>query len=173
MRQHHSTRPNRVRLSVRGKLGLLASTSLLLGALPSSPASAACVLSTSPGDDTVICDSGTAVGNLIDTGGNNTLLFPAGGTGQITGNVTYGAGADRIEMQSGTITGAVDQGDGQDSFVIGGGTVNGNVQQGAGIDNFQMSGGQIGSLNQGDALDTFFMSGGRIVDFFDDGDQAS
>ncbi len=172
MRQHHSTRPDRVRLSVRGKLGLLASTSLLLGLLPLSPASAACVLSTSPGDDTVICDSGTAVGNLVDTGGNNTLVFPAGGTGQITGDVTYGAGADRIEMQSGTITGTVDQGDGDDNFVIGAGTVNGNVQQGAGIDNFQMSGGQIGSLNQGNQIDTFFMSGGRIVDFFDDGDQA-
>ena len=172
MRQPVSARRDRASISLRGKLGLLASTSLFLGFLPAAPASAACALSSSPGNDTVICDSGTTVGNLVDNLGDNTLLFPAGGSGQITGNVTYGAGADRIEMQSGTITGTVEQGDGQDSFVIGAGTVGGNVQQGAGIDNFQMSGGQIGSLNQGDGLDTFVMSNGRIVDFFDDGDQA-
>ncbi|MCG7509323.1 autotransporter outer membrane beta-barrel domain-containing protein, partial [Mesorhizobium sp. IRAMC:0171] len=151
---------------------MLASTSLFLGFFPAAPASAACVLSTSPGNDTVICDSGTTVGNLTDASGDNTLRFPAGGTGQITGNVTYGPGADRIEMQSGTITGTVEQGAGQDSFVIGAGTVTGNVQQGIDIDDFQMTGGQIGSLNQGDGLDTFFMSNGRIVDFFDDGDRA-
>lgn len=172
MRQTVSTRQVRAGISLRGRLGLLASTSLFLSLLPVGPASAACVLSSTAGDDTVICDSGTTVGNLVDTSGNNTLLFPTGGTGQITGNVTYGVGADRIDMQSGIITGTVEQGDGVDSFVIGAGTVNGNVQQGAGIDDFQMTGGQIGSLNQGDGLDTFFMSNGRIVDFFDDGDRA-
>lgn len=172
MQQCISAATRQARISAVRKLTLQASTSLLLSLTPLSPAAAACILSASPGNDTVVCDSGTAVGNLVDTLGNNTLLFPAGGTGQITGNVTYGAGADRIEMHSGTITGTVDQGDGPDAFIISAGTVIGNVQQGGGIDDFQMTGGQIGSLNQGDARDTFFMSAGRIVDFFDDGDYA-
>jgi outer membrane autotransporter protein len=103
------------------------------------------------GDDTFICDSGTAAG-LTDTQGNNSLQLPAGGTGTIEGAVTFGPGADRIDIQSGTITG--------------------NVQQGSGIDDFRMTGGVIQSLNQGDNLDTFFMSEGRIIDAFDDGDRA-
>ena len=131
-------------------LGLLASTTLTL--LPGSQAFAACVLSPPAGNTAYVCDSGDSGGSLTDTSGDNTLTFPSGGTGQISGNVTFGPGADRIDMQSGTVTG--------------------NVQQGAGIDDFNMSGGQIGSLNQGDGLDTFTMSGGRIVDFFDDGDHA-
>ncbi|TIV25014.1 MAG: autotransporter outer membrane beta-barrel domain-containing protein, partial [Mesorhizobium sp.] len=151
-------------------LGLLASTALTL--LPGSQAFAACVLSPPAGNTAYVCDSGDSGGSLTDTSGDNTLTFPSGGTGQISGNVSFGAGTDRIDMQSGTITGTVDQGDGTDFFTIGAGTVAGNVQQGAGIDDFNMSGGQIGSLNQGDGLDTFTMSGGRIVDFFDDGDHA-
>ncbi len=151
-------------------ISLLATTALVL--LPDSAALAACVLVPSAGNTTFTCDSGDSGGSLTDTSGDNTLTFPAGGTGQVSGNVTFGAGTDRINMQSGTITGAVDQGDGTDFFSIGGGTVTGNVQQGAGIDDFNMSGGQIGSLNQGDGLDTFTMTGGRIVDFFDDGDNA-
>ncbi|TIQ33252.1 MAG: autotransporter outer membrane beta-barrel domain-containing protein [Mesorhizobium sp.] len=139
---------------------LLATTAFAL--LPNSTAFAACVLAPTAGNDAFICDSGDSGGSLTDTGGNNTLTFPSGGTGQISGNVTFGAGADRIDMQSGTITGTVDQGDGTDFFTIGAGTVAGNVQQGAGIDDFNMSGGQIGSLNQGDGLDTFTMTGGRI-----------
>ncbi len=131
-------------------IGLLASTALTL--LPGSEAFAACIFAPTPGNDTFICDSGDSGGSLTDTGGDNTLTFPAGGTGQISGNVTFGPGADRVNIQSGTVTG--------------------NVQQGAGIDDFNMSGGQIGSLNQGDGLDTFTMSGGRIIDFFDDGDHA-
>lgn len=130
--------------------GLLASTALTL--LPGSQAFAACVLSPPAGNTAYVCDSGDSGGSLTDTSGDNTLTFPSGGTGQISGNVTFGPGADRVDMQSGTVTG--------------------NVQQGAGIDDFNMSGGQIGSLNQGDGLDTFTMSGGRIVDFFDDGDHA-
>lgn len=126
----------------------------------------------SAGNTTFTCDSGDSGGSLTDTSGDNTLNFPAGGTGQVSGSVTFGIGTDRINMQSGTITGTVDQGDGTDFFTIGGGTVAGNVQQGNGIDDFNMSGGQIGSLNQGDGLDTFTMTGGRIVDFFDDGDHA-
>jgi len=140
--------------------------------LPNSAALAACVLIPSAGNTTFTCDSGDSGGSLTDASGDNTLTFPAGGTGQVSGNVVFGAGTDRINMQSGTITGTVDQGDGTDFFTIGGGTVTGNVQQGAGIDDFNMSGGQIGSLNQGDGLDTFTMTGGRIVDFFDDGDRA-
>ncbi|MEO5758811.1 MAG: autotransporter outer membrane beta-barrel domain-containing protein [Mesorhizobium sp.] len=149
---------------------LLATTSLTL--LFNSGSFAACLLVPSAGNDTYICDSGNSGGSLNDLGGDNTLTFPASGTGQVSGSVTFGIGSDRIDMQSGTITGAVDQGGGADFFTIGAGTVAGNVQQGAGIDDFRMTGGQIGSLNQGDALDTFFMSGGRIVDFFDDGDRA-
>lgn len=140
--------------------------------LPNSAAFAACVLVPSPGNNNFICDSGNSGGSLTDTGGDNTLTFPTSGTGQISGNVTFGVGTDRIDMQSGTITGTVDQGGGTDFFTIGAGAVGGNVQQGAGIDDFAMSGGQIGSLNQGDGLDTFTMTGGRIVDFFDDGDRA-
>lgn len=149
---------------------LLATTSFAL--LPNSAAFAACVLVPSAGNSTFICDSGDSGGSPTDTTGDNTLTFPAAGTGQVSGSVTFGAGTDRINMQSGTITGAVDQGDGTDFFTIGAGTVAGNVQQGSGIDDFNMSGGQIGSLNQGDGLDTFTMTGGRIVDFFDDGDHA-
>ncbi|WP_217571151.1 autotransporter outer membrane beta-barrel domain-containing protein [Mesorhizobium sp. GbtcB19] len=131
-------------------IGLFASTALTL--LSGSEAFAACVFAPSPGNDTFVCDSGDSGGSLSDTSGDNTLTFPAGGTGQISGNVTFGPGADRVDIQSGTVTG--------------------NVQEGAGIDDFNMGGGQIGSLNQGDGLDTFTMTGGRIVDFFDDGDHA-
>jgi autotransporter family porin len=111
--------------------GFLVTTSLTL--LSTSAAFAACVMAPTAGNDTFICDSGDSGGSLTDTGGNNTLNLPAGGTGQISGNVTFGAGTDHINMQSGTITGAVDQGNGADFFVIGAGTVAGNVQQGAGI----------------------------------------
>lgn len=139
----------------------------------SEPVSAACTFAPPVGDDTYTCDSGISVGGLTDPAGNNTLLLPSGGTGTIAGDVTFGPGADRIEIHSGTIDGAVVQGDGNDAFVISGGTVTGNVQQGSGIDDFRMTGGTIQSLNQGDNLDTFFMSGGRIIDAFDDGDVAT
>ncbi|MEV8699271.1 autotransporter outer membrane beta-barrel domain-containing protein [Mesorhizobium ciceri] len=151
-------------------ISILSTTAFAL--LPNSAAFAACVLAPSAGNTVYTCDSGDSGGSLTDLDGDNTLNFPAGGTGQISGNVTFGVGTDRIDMQSGTITGTVDQGGGTDFFKIGAGTVTGNVQQGAGIDDFNMSGGQIGSLNQGDGLDTFAMTGGRIVDFFDDGDHA-
>ncbi|URQ75393.1 MAG: autotransporter outer membrane beta-barrel domain-containing protein [Candidatus Ochrobactrum gambitense] len=140
--------------------------------LHTGSAQAACSFSPTAGDDVFICDSGASAGGLTDTTGNNTLLLPEGGTGTVNGNVTFGAGTDRIEVHSGSIVGNVDQGSGADAFVITGGSVTGNVQQGAGIDDFQMTGGQIESLNQGDARDTFFMSGGRIVDAFEDGDYA-
>ncbi|SFU07548.1 outer membrane autotransporter barrel domain-containing protein [Mesorhizobium sp. YR577] len=153
-------------------LGLLASTSIGIAFLQAAPAMAACTFVPTAGNDTFVCDSGISAGGLTDLLGNNTLQFPDAGTGTLNGNVSFGDGTDRIEMNSGTITGAVDQGGGADSFIISGGTVTGNVQQGGGIDDFQMTGGVIQSLNQGDALDTFFMSNGRIIDFFDDGDRA-
>ena len=153
---------------------LLSGTALLSAAIVGldNPAQAACSFAPPAGNDSYVCDSGTSAGGLTDLSGDNTLLLPAGGTGTIAGDVTFGVGADVIDMQSGTISGAVDQGDGTDRFTIGAGAVTGNVQQGGGVDDFRMTGGEIGSLNQGDALDTFFMSGGRIVDFFDDGDYA-
>jgi outer membrane autotransporter protein len=152
---------------------LLSGTAFLsIAVLSPSAASAACTFSPTAGNDSYVCDSGTSSGGLTDTGGNNVLLLPGGGTGTVNGNVTFGAGADRIEMDSGTIAGAVIQGDGADDFTIGSGVVTGNVQQGSGSDTFTMTGGQIGSLNQGDNIDTFHMSGGRIVDFFEDGDIA-
>ena len=91
--------------------------------LKADPALAACSFSPTLGDDTYICDSGTSATGLTDINGNNTLLLPAGGTGTVNGNVTFGAGTDRIEVHSGTIAGNVVQGDGADAFVISGGTV--------------------------------------------------
>ena len=123
--------------------------SLLL--LTSPPASAACTLIPGPGDDNFTCDSGTS-GSLTDLSGNNSLTLPTNGTGQINGSVTLGAGADRVEINSGVITGAVSQGNG--------------------IDDFVMNGGSIGSLAQGDGRDTFLMTGGTIVGAFEDGDVA-
>ena len=128
---------------------LLLPASLLV--LTSYPASAACTLVPGPGNDTFICDSGTS-GSLTDLSGNNSLTFPANGSGRINGSVTFGAGADRVEINSGVITGAVNQGNG--------------------IDDFVMTGGSIGSLAQGDGRDTFLMTGGTIVGAFEDGDVA-
>lgn len=139
--------------------------------LSSTRSLAQCAFPPPSGDDIYLCSSGTSAGGLTDTGGNNQLVFPAGGTGVLAGNVVFGAGIDRIEMNSGTIAGTVDQGDSADSFVISAGSV-GAIIQGEGIDDFRMTGGTVQSLNQGNGFDTFFMSGGRIVDFFDDGDSA-
>jgi autotransporter family porin len=133
---------------------------------------AACILNSGPGNDTSVCTSGTSPG-LTDLLGNNTLIFPALGTGVVAGNVIFGTGADIVQMNSGNILGSLDQGAGNDRLVITAGQIGGLVQQGAGLDDFRMSGGTIQSLNQGDGLDTFSMSGGRIIDFFDDGDFAT
>ncbi|WP_048648920.1 autotransporter domain-containing protein [Nitratireductor soli] len=133
---------------------LLSGTALISGVfyLSSSSAFAACTIVPTPGNDTFVCDSGIHAGDVLDLNGDNALTMPAGGTGTIDGNVTFGPGVDTVEIHSGEITG--------------------NVQQGDGVDDFIMTGGQIGSLNQGGHFDTFFMSGGRIVDAFDDGDYA-
>lgn len=112
---------------------------------------AACTLTPGPGDDTFTCDSGNSAG-LTDLLGNNRLNLPAGGTGTINGNVTFGAGVDVIQIDSGLVTGT--------------------VQQGNGIDTFTISGGQIQALAQGDGRDTFLMTGGTIVGAFEDGDTA-
>ncbi len=112
---------------------------------------AACTLTPGPGNDTLICDSGTSAG-LTDLLGDNRLTLPAGGSGIINGNVTFGPGKDAVWIDSGQINGA--------------------VQQGAGIDDFIMNGGQIQSLAQGDGRDTFRMTGGTIVGAFEDGDVA-
>jgi outer membrane autotransporter protein len=135
------------------------------------PAYATCTLTPTAGNDNFVCDSGTS-GPLTDLSGNNTLTFPANGNGRINGNVTFGAGADAVNMASGTVAGAVDLGDGADSFTISAGQVTGAVSQGNGIDNFVMSGGTIQSLAQGDGRDTFLMTGGTIVGAFEDGDVA-
>ena len=132
---------------------------------------AACTLTPTAGNDNFVCDSATS-GPLSDLSGNNTLTFTATGTGRINGNVTFGAGADTVNMASGTVAGTVNQGDGADSFTISAGQVTGAVNQGNGIDNFVMSGGTIQSLAQGDGRDTFLMTGGTIVDAFEDGDVA-
>ncbi|WP_310191066.1 autotransporter outer membrane beta-barrel domain-containing protein [Pseudomonas hunanensis] len=131
---------------------LLAFASLPLLSLATPGAQAACSFSPGPGNDSHVCDSGSA-GSLTDTEGDNSLQLPPGGSGEISGNVTFGGGRDSIDMASGLI--------------------GGNVQQGAGIDDFRMSGGVIqGGVNQGDGLDTFYMNGGWIVGTFDSGDYA-
>ncbi|MFJ2490497.1 autotransporter outer membrane beta-barrel domain-containing protein [Pseudomonas iridis] len=128
---------------------LLLPASILL--LVSPPAWSACVLTPGAGNDAFTCDSGTS-GSLTDLAGNNSLTLPTNGTGRINGSVTFGDGADRVDIHSGVITGAVGQGNG--------------------IDDFVMSGGSIGSLAQGDGRDTFLMTGGTIVGAFEDGDVA-
>ncbi|MFY0730688.1 autotransporter outer membrane beta-barrel domain-containing protein [Pseudomonas sp. NFX15] len=135
------------------------------------PAHAACTLTPTAGNDNLVCDSGTS-GPLTDLSGNNTLTFPVNGSGRVNGNVTFGAGADTLNMASGILAGAVDQGDGSDKFTISAGQVTGAVNQGNGIDNFVMTGGSIQSLAQGDGRDTFLMTGGTIVGAFEDGDVA-
>ena len=160
-----------IAFAVRQKRALLSTVAgLALG--QASPALAQCAFTPTAGNDTHVCSSGTSPGGLDDPGGNNQLTLPAGGTGTIAGNVTFGAGADTIAIDSGRINGSVDQGNGDDRFRISAGTVTGQVQQGEGVDDFAMTGGEINVLNQGGSLDTFFMSGGRIVDAFDDGDIA-
>ncbi|MHC8377386.1 autotransporter family protein [Pseudomonas sp. MDT1-16] len=144
-------------------------TSLLMFVSP--PVSAACTLIAGPGNDAFTCDSGTSAA-LTDLSGNNSLTFPASGTGRINGNVTFGAGSDTVEMNSGTLAGALDQGAGADRLLITGGLITGAVSQGNGIDDFVMTGGTIQSLAQGDNRDTFLMTGGTIVGAFEDGDVA-
>ncbi len=64
-------------------------------------AQAACVLTTGPGVDNYVCDSGSSPTGLTDTVGNVTLTLPAGGTGIINGNIVTGPGSDAVDMNSG------------------------------------------------------------------------
>ena len=137
----------------------------------SLPSHAGCTLNPTAGNDNFVCDSGNS-GPLTDLAGNNTLTFPANGTGTVTGTVTFGAGNDKTVMNSGVITGIVNQGDGTDTFSISAGQVAGAVNQGNGVDTFFMSGGTIQSLAQGDSRDFFEMSAGTIIGAFEDGDTA-
>ncbi|NUU38517.1 autotransporter outer membrane beta-barrel domain-containing protein [Pseudomonas sp. C2B4] len=137
----------------------------------SHPARAACTLAPTAGNDNFVCDSASS-GPLTDLAGNNTLTFPANGTGTINGNVRFGAGNDTVTLDSGTLAGTLDQGDGTDTLNISAGQITGAVQQGNGVDNFTMSGGTIKSLAQGDSRDFFVMTGGRIINAFEDGDTA-
>ncbi|MEN8639549.1 autotransporter outer membrane beta-barrel domain-containing protein [Pseudomonas sichuanensis] len=122
-------------------------------------AQAACSFSPGPGNDSYVCDSGSAA-SLLDTGGNNSLLLPAGGSGTISGNVTFGAGQDALNMASGLIGGDVNQGAGTDTFNMSGGIIGGDLDQGDGLDRFQMTGGWIkGNFDSGDFAQ---MDGGRI-----------
>ncbi len=137
----------------------------------SQPTQAACTLSPTAGNDNFVCDSASS-GPLTDLAGNNSLTFPANSTGTINGNVTFGAGTDTVDMNSGRIVGTLDQGDGADNFNISDGQITGAVNQGNGVDNFTMSGGTLQSLAQGDSRDFFLMTGGTIIDAFEDGDTA-
>lgn len=132
---------------------------------------AACDLNSTIGSDVQICDSGSS-GPLTNPGGNNTLVFPVGGTGSIVGDVTFGAGLDHIDMHSGSIVGDFNQGAGEDTFNITAGTITGDVNQSFDPDDFVMSGGTMRSLTQGDGFDTFLMTGGTISSAFEDGDSA-
>ena len=134
-------------------------------------AQASCTFTPTASNDNHVCDSGIG-GALTDLNGNNTLSFPTSGTGQIIGNVSFGAGNDGLVMNSGTLTGTLNQGDGSDTVLITNGVITGAVNQGNQIDDFVMSGGRIQSLAQGDGRDTFLMTNGTIVGAFEDGDIA-
>ncbi|WP_342307745.1 autotransporter outer membrane beta-barrel domain-containing protein [Pseudomonas fluorescens] len=150
---------------------------------------AACTINITSGDDTSTCDSGTAPG-FTDNAGNNTLDIRD--SGRITGNVTFGAGNDLVDVNGATagIDGALNQGDGSNIFRLNLGTVGsvtqgsgtdviqisggkaGAISQGGGIDSYAQSGGTVDSVSQGDGHDRFTMSGGTIIGIFDDGDDA-
>ncbi|CRM51654.1 autotransporter family protein [Pseudomonas sp. 31 E 5] len=151
----------------------------------------ACSVNNTAGDDISNCDSATAPG-FTDTGGNNTLTLTA--TGRIAGNVSYGDGNDRVNVNGpnagidgnldqghgnnffrldlGSITGEVHQGDGKDVIEVSGGKA-GAMVQGSGQDRFVMTDGTIASLAQGDGLDEFEISGGTITGAFEDGDHGT
>ncbi|MFK0087554.1 autotransporter outer membrane beta-barrel domain-containing protein [Pseudomonas sp. NPDC090755] len=151
---------------------LAALVTLPLLSLAARPTQAACTFTPTTGNDSYLCDSGTAP-SLTDPSGDNSLSLPAGGSGGIDGDVTFGAGADRVDMASGEVGGNLDQGKGTDHINMAFGVIRGNVQQGEDKDTFTISGGEIlRSLLQGDGLDKFKMTGGWIHGAFEDGDFA-
>ncbi|CAN7473527.1 autotransporter outer membrane beta-barrel domain-containing protein [Phyllobacterium sp. LjRoot231] len=107
---------------------------------------------------------------MTDPGGNNSLTLPTGGTGIITGPVTFSTGVDTVVINSGTINGDLSEGGGNDSLQLNGGTVNGTIFQNGGVDNFVMTGGVVQRVEQGSELDTATVSGGRIIGQFFAGD---
>ncbi|WP_330565871.1 autotransporter outer membrane beta-barrel domain-containing protein [Pseudomonas yamanorum] len=121
-----------------------------------------CVLVPTAGDDTFTCSSGSSPG-VVDTAGNNTLLFPSPGTGVINGDVTFGPGRDLVTMNSGTVEGTVNMGDGANIFQLFGGTVTGSIIQGTGNGIIQISQGSAGAVLQGLGNNNFSMSGGIIA----------
>ncbi|MDY7532957.1 autotransporter outer membrane beta-barrel domain-containing protein [Pseudomonas sp. Bout1] len=121
-----------------------------------------CVLTPTAGDDTFTCASASSPG-VVDTAGNNTLLFPSLGTGVINGDVTFAPGRDLVTMSSGTIEGTVNMGDGANIFQLFGATVTGNILQGTGNGIIQISQGSAGAVIQGLGNNNFSMSGGTIA----------
>jgi outer membrane autotransporter protein len=147
------------RLATLMHLGIV-SSALLAGWPLASLAD--CTLVPTAGDDTFTCSSGTSAG-VVDTAGNNTLLFPAAGTGVINGDVTFGPGRDLVTMNSSSVDGTVNMGDGANIFQLFGGTVTGSIIQGAGNGIVQISQGSAGAVIQGLGSNNFAMSGGTIA----------
>lgn len=93
---------------------------------------------------------GGVIGGYVNTTGVTNVVLPTGSTALVGAAMSFGAGADRLEIHGGELVGHVEQGDGADAFV--------------------MSGGKMASLDQGGNLDTAEVSGGWIVGAFNDGD---
>lgn len=154
---------------LRTRLLCISFASIISILVSGQAAEAACALTPTAGNDNFVCDSGSG-GPLNDTGGNNTLTLPTGGTGAITGPVTFGPGVDTVIINSGNIFGNLNTGAGNDRVELNGGTVNGTIFQGPGVDVFIMTGGVVQRVEQGNELDTATVSGGRIIGQFFAGD---
>lgn len=143
---------------------------VILAIIPSW-AEGACSLSSLASAGVQVCDSGSS-GPFSALNGDHVLIFPAGGTGTVSGNILFGPGMDSVDMQSGRILGNVTQAAGIDRFTLSTGEVSGDLNQGDDPDDFVMSGGTLSALAQGDGRDTFLMTGGTITRAFEDGDVA-
>ncbi|MDA7014383.1 autotransporter outer membrane beta-barrel domain-containing protein [Pseudomonas cerasi] len=143
---------------------------VILATIPSW-AEGACSLSSLASAGVQVCDSGSS-GPFSALSGDHVLIFPAGGTGTVSGNILFGPGMDSVDMQSGRILGNVTQAAGIDRFTLSTGEVSGDLNQGDDPDDFVMSGGTLSALAQGDGRDTFLMTGGTITRAFEDGDVA-
>ncbi|PBP72894.1 autotransporter outer membrane beta-barrel domain-containing protein [Pseudomonas syringae Cit 7] len=143
---------------------------VILATMPSW-AEGACSLSSLASAGVQVCDSGSS-GPFSALSGDHVLIFPAGGTGTVSGNILFGPGMDSVDMQSGRILGNVTQAAGIDRFTLSTGEVSGDLNQGDDPDDFVMSGGTLSALAQGDGRDTFLMTGGTITRAFEDGDVA-
>ncbi|MCK9750626.1 autotransporter outer membrane beta-barrel domain-containing protein [Pseudomonas syringae pv. syringae] len=143
---------------------------VILATIPSW-AEGACSLSSLASAGVQVCDSGSS-GPFSALSGDHVLIFPAGGTGTVSGNILFGPGMDSVDMQSGRILGNVTQAAGIDRFTLSTGEISGDLNQGDDPDDFVMSGGTLSALAQGDGRDTFLMTGGTITRAFEDGDVA-